>query len=306
LAAAYGKKLEKEIVRGFELVKKHLFPLLPKLDALQRADTAQDADKVNKIIEKILDRYFGGMFTGGNPNLTKYAKQAAFKLVNPMQANVNRFNQSQFTKTFKRISSVDPLQFNPGLSDALEVAGEQNVNKIVSLSSDYFDEIKALTNQALRTGTSVKDLTDQIFTLTQTVGTGRTVDGKFKKSQAHLIAIDQVQKLNADLERTRQQANGISRYIWRDRNNARVRPDHAALDGAVFDYNFPPVTVTTGKRAGETNNPGQDINCKCWGEPVIEDLTGKPSRTLEAAELKTQKLINAGRVPGYKLPKKVA
>jgi uncharacterized protein with gpF-like domain len=70
----------------------------------------------------------------------------------------------------------------------------------------------------------------------------------------------------------------------------------------VFDWKFPPVTVLTGKRSGERNHPGQDINCKCWAEPVLEDLTGKKSRTLEAAERKTRKLIAEGRIPGYELP----
>jgi hypothetical protein len=37
---------------------------------------------------------------------------------------------------------------------------------------------------------------------------------------------------------------------------------------------------------------------------VIEDLTGEITPELLAAEKKTQELIEAGRVPGYKLPKR--
>jgi uncharacterized protein with gpF-like domain len=72
----------------------------------------------------------------------------------------------------------------------------------------------------------------------------------------------------------------------------------------VIDWQYPPITVLKGKRAGERNHPGKDINCKCWSQPVIEDLTGKTSKVLEAAERKTQQLINDGRIPGYTLPKK--
>lgn len=301
-AAAWSKKLRTEVDRGFELVKKHLFPVLKddvdRLDAA-RTDIDDNADIINPIIDGILKRFFGGMSSKDKPNLAKYSALAAKKLVQPMQKRVDAHHKTQFSRTFKRISGVDPLQFEPELSGFMEVAGDQNVNKIVSLNSSYFDSIREMTNLALRKGTSVKELTDNIIALTGTT-----------KSRANLIAIDQVQKLNSDLESQRQQNNHITRYIWRTRRNARVRSkantggvsDHAGLGEAVFDWKFPPVTVLTGKRAGERNHPGQDINCKCWAEPVIEDLTGKRSRTLEAAELKTRKIIGEGRVPGYSLP----
>lgn len=303
IAAAWSGKLKAEIERGFKLVKKLLFPVLrddiDRLDAV-RMDIDADAGLTNEIINEILKRYFGGMAGRDKPNLTKYSALVAKKLVNPLQKQVNRHHKTQFSKTFKRISGVDPLQFEPELSGFLEVAGDQNVNKIVTLNSGYFDSIRERTNQALRKGTSVSELTDEIIALTKTT-----------QSRAGLIAVDQVQKLNADLESQRQQNNGITRYYWRTRRNARVRSkansggasDHAGLKSAALDWKFPPVTVLKGKRAGERNHPGQDINCKCWAEPVIEDLTGKRSRTLEAAELKTQKIINEGRVPGYKIPK---
>ncbi len=301
LAASYGKKLAAEIERAFKLVEKRLFPVLANLDSLQRADIADDADSAGKVIESIMNQFFGGMFTGGNPNLTNYSREVSKKIVTPMQSQVDQFSETQFTKNFKKISGVDPLRFAPELSDALKVAGEQNVNKIVTQSSKYFDSIKEMTNDALRKGISAKELAEDIRNLT-----GST------KRQSELIAVDQVQKLNADLEQTRQKSNGIKRYIWRTRKNARVRSrgnsggasDHAGIEGAAIDYSFPPTTVLKGKRAGERNHPGSDINCKCWAEPIIDDLLGEVSPQLVAAEAKTQTLISAGRIPGYTLPKR--
>lgn len=305
LAASYAKKLQAEIERGFQLVKKSLLPLLrddiERLEQETRADIDEDAGLIDETIQAILKKFFGGMFSGGNPNLTQYSKFVAKKFVDPMQKQVDNQHKTQFTRNFKRVAAVDPLKFEPELSGFLKVAGQENVNKIVTQSSEYFDEIKAMTNRALRKGTSANELADDIRTLTDTT-----------KSRAKLIAIDQVQKLNADLESQRQQNNGLTRYIWRTRQNARVRSiansngasDHAGLEGAVFDWNFPPITVLTGKRAGERNHPGNDINCKCTAQGVIEDLTGKLSKQLTAAEAKTQNLINRERIPGYTLPKK--
>lgn len=271
IAAGYGKKLENEIQRGFKIVEKVLFPAfkndLTSLSQTRTDGLAEDSDKVNDLFDIILDKYFGAMFSGGNPNLTGYSKNVGKKLVDPMQAQVDRHNKTQFSNTFKRISGVDPLKFEPGLTDFMDVAGEQNVNKIVSVNSQYFDDIKQLTYEALREGKSVDELTGQIEALTEGLSETKIVNGKIKNSQARLIAIDQVQKLNADLESQRQQNNGLTRYAWRTRRAANVRSfanssgysDHAGLEGAVIDWRFAPQTVFKGKRAGETNHPGKDI-----------------------------------------------
>lgn len=303
IGVSYAKKLKAEVDRGFKLVEDLLFPVLKddveRLDST-RADIGDDSNIIQSIIAKILNKFFGGMFSKENPNLTKYGRAVKKKLVDPMLKQTDRHHKTQFSKSFKRISGVDPLAFEPGLNEFLNVAGEQNVNLIVTQSRVYFDNIQAMTNRALRKGTSVAELRQDIIQLTGTT-----------KSRAQLIAIDQVQKLNADLESQRQQNNGLTRYIWRTRQNARVRSlansngtsDHAGLHGAVIDWNFPPITVLRGKRAGERNHAGMDINDKCWAEPVIEDLTGKSSKTLEKGETITRKLISQGRIPGYKLPK---
>jgi len=52
----------------------------------------------------------------------------------------------------------------------------------------------------------------------------------------------------------------------------RVRSDHDHLDTNTYLWSSPPVTVTSGKRAGETNHPGGDIICRCYAENVWEDV----------------------------------
>jgi hypothetical protein len=63
--------------------------------------------------------------------------------------------------------------------------------------------------------------------------------------------------LKQELDARRQQAFGISQYIWRTRGDDKVRPGHAAYDGQL-------------RKWGEGEAPGDGYNCRCWAEPVPE------------------------------------
>lgn len=56
----------------------------------------------------------------------------------------------------------------------------------------------------------------------------------------------------------RQEDLGIERYIWRSRDDAKVRNSHAGYDDRVFQWAAPP----------EGGHPGQAHNCRCYAEPV--------------------------------------
>ena len=46
-------------------------------------------------------------------------------------------------------------------------------------------------------------------------------------------------------------------YIWRTRQDDKVRGKHAEREGKIFNKHIPP----------EGGNPGEDYNCRCWAEP---------------------------------------
>ncbi len=46
-------------------------------------------------------------------------------------------------------------------------------------------------------------------------------------------------------------------YIWRTRQDDKVRSKHAEREGKIFNKHIPPVD----------GNPGEDYNCRCWAEP---------------------------------------
>ena len=97
---------------------------------------------------------------------------------------------------------------------------------------------------------------------------------KKTKAQARLIARDQIGKLNARSNANKQKALGVTKYIWRTVRDARVRDkanggNHKALEGKVFSWNKPPIVNSkTGKRA----HPGEDFQCRCYAEAVLDDL----------------------------------
>ncbi|MEM9717039.1 MAG: glycosyl hydrolase 108 family protein [Pseudomonadota bacterium] len=65
----------------------------------------------------------------------------------------------------------------------------------------------------------------------------------------------------------KKQTQSTTHYIWRARDDDKVRSSHSANNGKVFAWNNPP----------ETGHPGEDFNCRCWAEPT--DYTSDSERT---------------------------
>ena len=74
--------------------------------------------------------------------------------------------------------------------------------------------------------------------------------------------------INAILARYTEALNGhfqrdalqLETYIWRSQNDARVRAAHRENNGQVFAWSSPPLG----------GHPGEDWNCRCIAEPVID------------------------------------
>jgi hypothetical protein len=60
------------------------------------------------------------------------------------------------------------------------------------------------------------------------------------------------------INQLRQQDLGIERYIWRSRDDSKVRDSHADFDDQVFRWDEAPAD----------GHPGQAHNCRCVAEPV--------------------------------------
>ncbi len=53
------------------------------------------------------------------------------------------------------------------------------------------------------------------------------------------------------------QEHPTTHYIWRTRDDSKVRASHALNNGKIFEWETPP----------PTDHPGEDYGCRCWAEP---------------------------------------
>lgn len=232
-----------------EIIERELFPALDIFT--QRTDMRLDdevdamADVFRKIKTNFEVRYSTTLV---NREITRTAEE-----VSNEGADVHR-------RQLKTVLGVDPVQAEPWIHREVNAFVKQNASLISSIPAEYLSDIEQLVFREGRRS-SFKDMKAKIKDLY-----GAT------EARAELIARDQVSKFNGKLTELRQVNVGITTYIWRTSKDGRVRSTHQHLDGTEHKWNDPPVTVKSGKRAGEKNHPGEDIQCRCYAEPVIDDL----------------------------------
>ncbi len=146
-------------------------------------------------------------------------------------------------------------QENLGPTLAASVAW--NVDLIESIPTRYFAGLRNaifsnMTAETAETGLSATVLATIVKDIGKVTKTSR--------NQAKLIARDQTQKLNANINQVRQENLGIEEYIWQTAEDERVRETHEANNGQKFRWDEPPA---------ETGHPGQDISCRCTARAVV-------------------------------------
>jgi SPP1 gp7 family putative phage head morphogenesis protein len=165
---------------------------------------------------------------------------------------VETWQRIQMGKQVRSVLGVDVFAGDPGLAAASEAFTASNVSLIRNLPQRMYDEIETLVQEQVRVGALHKDIAKQI-------------QDRFgiAERRAKLIARDQVGKYYGAVQEQRQKALGVERFIWRTSNDERVRPEHAAREGVEYSWGNPP-----------EGGPGQPVNCRCYAEPVLDDLVG--------------------------------
>lgn len=163
-----------------------------------------------------------------------------------------RFNRRQMHKILRSAYGVDVIKSEPWLQAFMAQWEAENVKLIKSIPSQALDRMHGKVVAAVRRGASAKQLRDEL-----------TAEFGISRRRAQLIARDQIEKLNGDLTRQRQEDIGVSEYIWRGMMDERERPEHVEREGKRFSWDQPP----------HDGHPGESVQCRCWAEPVLPLLS---------------------------------
>jgi SPP1 gp7 family putative phage head morphogenesis protein len=271
IALAYFAALHKVVSSARRRIQEQLLPLLPELTARaaeRRGDsaferygyhtitslggkvTALDAMDPGRRVNKMLDRVSESFYKEWKPDrLTDLARKYAER--------TSDFQRTQLAGQIRSQLGIDPVIAEPGLAQRVKDFTAENVALIKSIPQQMFDQIEQKVISGIRNGERHEEIAKQIqerFAVSE--------------SRAKLIARDQTLKFYGELNRARQQAMGVSRYVWRTSNDQRVRDAHGEFDGNTYSWDDPPGDGS----AEEGTHPGTAINCRCSAEPVLDDL----------------------------------
>lgn len=161
------------------------------------------------------------------------------------------FNRAQLDRQIRSAMGVNLSAIEKPTRDLIPTFAKANVELIQTVPTRYHDRIAKDVREAFETGVHPETLAERFVELDDMV-----------ESDARRIARDQVGKLNGLFNQTRQQAMGVTDFVWRTVHNARVRDEHANLDGRTFDWEDGAYGIF----------PGSEIMCRCFAEPVFDDI----------------------------------
>lgn len=231
---------------------------LPQLHAQADATLRQDdfIDDIRQIMQAMLV---------ASTSIFNEAEQVAQNI----GLQIANFNDAQYRSIIKSTLGVNPVQGDAALQTMLKAFAQQNATLIKSLPQEALKDVEGIATRGLMNGQTVRDMEREIREKFNTT-----------RARARLIARDQTGKLNAQLTEVRQKRIGINEYIWNDSDDERVRAGHSVLDGMICTWD----DDTVYRRPGETEwrkrssiggyigHPGTDYQCRCWADPVLEDI----------------------------------
>lgn len=159
---------------------------------------------------------------------------------------------------FRRMVANLKYATNIDASTVLTVSGTQmtldefmarNVALIRDVSEQTRGRVADIVYRNLSLRTPIRDVAREI---SEATGLGR--------KRAIRIAMDQTQKLSAQLDRERMQQVGITEFEWQHSGKIHYRPEHLARDGKVFSWD---------SDVAKNDPPGAAPFCGCHARGVI-------------------------------------
>lgn len=176
-------------------------------------------------------------------------KNTASDAAREQASRVNSKNQAQSNENAKRLIGVEPFKSEPIFQSIIADFADANAALVKNIADTAVTQLGPIIQDGLLNGTSTKNMAKLIAERFDVAA-----------SRAKFLARDQTATLNAQVSSVRMQSAGITKYEWSTSNDERVRPEHAARDGKVYEWSSPP----------EGGNPGEDYNCRCVSIAILE------------------------------------
>jgi SPP1 gp7 family putative phage head morphogenesis protein len=173
-----------------------------------------------------------------------------------------RTSAQSAVRTRKQLTDlgIDIFSETPALATLSRRFVRKNTALITSIPQQSLNAVEQVIEAGVQSGMRSRDLARQINAVSTKPGQSSSELEK-ARNRAALIARDQTLTHSAQLSRSRQKENGITKFIWRTVGDGRVRDLHEDRDGVEYDWK---------DGAGDTDPfPGSGVNCRCSSEPVL-------------------------------------
>lgn len=185
--------------------------------------------------------------------------------------NVLRHSDLAFSAALSKAGFTVPFHVTPQIQAHLTQITKRNVGLIKSIPRQFFREVQDEVFASVKAGRNLTELTEHLherYTIT--------------RRRAGLIARDQNNKATSSIHRLRQLELGITRGIWNHTAaSLQPRPEHQDFNGQEYDIQ---AGHDFDDGAGPVQ-PGEDINCGCFGSSIIPgyDTEDQPQLTSKEA-----------------------
>ena len=251
----YQTRIRQIVTRVKEIINENVIKSLPYI--MGQAETLRPVKK-DDIGDDVRD-LFVSVRLQVDQQITKHEIDL---MVQATASEINTWNKDRITMVLKQGLGVDIFISEPWLAKEMSIFVNQNVNLITNVNEAFIASSETIVNEGMRRGLRHEEITKQI------IGTGKDTLGKVSKfrlakNRANLIGRDQTNKLNGQLTQLRQTSIGVKKYIWRGVLDNRERHSHKAREGQTYTW----------KKGSELGtHPGDEIQCRCYGEPDLSDL----------------------------------
>jgi SPP1 gp7 family putative phage head morphogenesis protein len=174
--------------------------------------------------------------------------------------STSEFSRARLAAQAKAAFGVDVSILDRSMPKMMEAWVHENVTRITSIENEALDQVAAIVAKAYASN-------DPINVARATAA--KKIEERFGVSarKARFLAVDQIGKLNGQVNRARQIEMGMTRFRWWTRRDSRVRHSHRRLHGDVFSWDDLPIN-----ERGEKIYPGSDFRCRCGAEPVFDEM----------------------------------